>query len=121
MAQTHSATTSHRNPDPAGHTQSVVDRPSLQPQPFALSVLALLIPASILGVLARLGLLALCTYDGSSIFPLAYVQAVGCLIMGIALGLKESFGTLSVSDQRFFDRERCQWTRLVVTHLYTSH
>ncbi|KAF8450606.1 CrcB-like protein-domain-containing protein [Boletus edulis BED1] len=49
-------------------------------------------PASILGVLARLGLQALVTYDGESIFSLAYVQATGCFIMGIALGMKAPFG-----------------------------
>lgn len=29
------------------------------------------------------------TYDGQSIFPLAYVQAIGCFIMGLVLHLKE--------------------------------
>jgi fluoride exporter len=62
--------------------------------PLSPSVLALLIPGSIFGLLARLGLQALATYDGRSIFPLAYVQAVGCLIMGIGLELKEPFGRL---------------------------
>jgi len=60
--------------------------------PISLPVLALLMPASIFGVLARLGLQALVTYDGRSIFPLAYVQATGCFIMGVGLGLKGSFG-----------------------------
>ncbi|KAJ7638875.1 CrcB-like protein-domain-containing protein [Roridomyces roridus] len=48
-------------------------------------------PFSILGVLARLGLTALSTYSGQSIFSLAYVQATGCLIMGFCLALKEPF------------------------------
>ncbi|KAJ7507884.1 CrcB-like protein-domain-containing protein [Mycena galericulata] len=48
-------------------------------------------PFSVLGVLARLGLTALATYNGQSIFPLAYVQATGCLIMGFCLALKEPF------------------------------
>ncbi|KAF8238738.1 hypothetical protein L208DRAFT_1387025 [Tricholoma matsutake] len=60
--------------------------------PLSLHVLALLIPSSTFGVLARLGLLALGTYNGNSIFPLIYAQAVGCLIMGFALELKEPFG-----------------------------
>lgn len=60
--------------------------------PFSPAVIALLMPASVFGVLARLGLQALGTYDGRSIFPLAYPQAVGCLIMGIALPLKETIG-----------------------------
>ncbi|EGO01949.1 hypothetical protein SERLA73DRAFT_120601 [Serpula lacrymans var. lacrymans S7.3] len=49
-------------------------------------------PASIFGVLARLGLQALVTYDGQSVFPLAYIQATGCFIMGVGLALKEPFG-----------------------------
>ncbi|KAF8076462.1 CrcB-like protein-domain-containing protein [Lyophyllum atratum] len=62
------------------------------PHPLSIHVLALLIPASIFGALARLGLNALANYEGNSIFPLAYVQGVGCLVMGFALGLKEPFG-----------------------------
>lgn len=80
-----------------------IDRPpsddeSLPPSkiyhPLSIPVLALLVPASIFGVLARLGLQALVTYDGQSIFPLAYIQATGCFIMGIGLGVKEPFGNL---------------------------
>ncbi|KAJ7283585.1 CrcB-like protein-domain-containing protein [Mycena rebaudengoi] len=48
-------------------------------------------PFSILGVLGRLGLQALATYSGQNIFSLAYVQALGCLIMGFCLALKEPF------------------------------
>lgn len=62
--------------------------------PYSVHVLALLMPASILGVLARVGLQALVTYDGESIFPLAYIQATGCFIMGVALGMKAPFGNL---------------------------
>jgi hypothetical protein len=58
--------------------------------PFSPAVVALLMPASTLGTLARLGLQALATYDGKAIFPLAYPQAIGCLIMGIALPLKDT-------------------------------
>jgi hypothetical protein len=47
-------------------------------------------PASIFGTLARLGLEGLATYNGKAIFPLAYPQAMGCLIMGIALPLKDT-------------------------------
>src|ERR1700733_9348276 len=65
--------------------------------PLSFPVLALLMPASIFGVLARLGLQALVTYDGQSVFPLAYVQATGCFIMGLGLGLKEPLGNLYVS------------------------
>jgi CrcB protein len=56
--------------------------------PLSLPVLALLAPASVFGVLARLGLQALATYDGESVFPLAYPQTVGCFIMGFLLPLK---------------------------------
>ena len=86
-----------------------IDRPpsnegSLPPSkiyhPLSIPVLALLIPASIFGTLARLGLQALVTYDGQSIFPLAYIQATGCFIMGIGLGVKEPFGNLYVSVRR---------------------
>ncbi|KAK7060584.1 Origin recognition complex subunit 2 [Paramarasmius palmivorus] len=60
--------------------------------PFSIHVIALLIPSSIFGVLARLGLQALVTYDGESIFPLAFVQALGCFVMGAALPLKPIIG-----------------------------
>ncbi|KAI0347239.1 hypothetical protein BDW22DRAFT_1321403 [Trametopsis cervina] len=60
--------------------------------PLSLHVLALLIPGSIFGALARVGLLALTTYDGRAIFPLAWVQAAGCFVMGFGLGLKEPIG-----------------------------
>jgi fluoride exporter len=59
-------------------------------------VIALLMPAAVFGVLARLGIVALTTYNGESIFPLAYVQALGCLIMGFCLRLKEPLGQLCV-------------------------
>lgn len=70
--------------------------PSEVYHPLSIHVLALLMPASIFGVLARLGLLALASYDGQSIFPLAYVQSVGCLIMGFAIVMKEPLGRLYV-------------------------
>ncbi|KAH7920169.1 hypothetical protein BV22DRAFT_1021730 [Leucogyrophana mollusca] len=60
--------------------------------PYSIHVLALLMPASIFGVLARLGLQALVTYNGESVFPLAYIQATGCFIMGIGLSMKGPFG-----------------------------
>ncbi|CDO71269.1 hypothetical protein BN946_scf184908.g26 [Trametes cinnabarina] len=60
--------------------------------PLSFPVIALLMPASIFGVLARLGLQSITTFDERSIFPLAWVQAGGCLIIGFALGMKEPFG-----------------------------
>ena len=62
--------------------------------PLSPHVIALLIPASIFGALARVGLLALTTYDGRAIFPLAWIQAAGCFVMGFGLGLKEPIGQL---------------------------
>jgi len=57
-------------------------------------ILALLIPFSIFGVLARLGIQALTTYNGQSFASLTYVQATGCLVMGFALHLKEPISDL---------------------------
>jgi CrcB protein len=71
--------------------------------PLSLPVLALLMPASMFGVLARLGLQALMTYAGQSIFSLAYVQATGCFIMGLGLGMKEPFGNLYVPPMVWVD------------------
>ncbi|KAF8591604.1 hypothetical protein K439DRAFT_1326892 [Ramaria rubella] len=57
--------------------------------PFSIHVLSLLMSFSVFGTLARLGIHALATYQGDSIFPLAWVQAVGCAIMGFALALRQ--------------------------------
>ena len=75
---------------PAG-PEPISQGPSRVYHPLSPAVVALLMPASVFGVLARLGLQALGTYDGRSIFPLAYPQGVGCLVMGIALPLKDTF------------------------------
>jgi CrcB protein len=72
--------------------------------PLSFPVIALLAPASIFGVLARLGLIALMSYDGHSVFPLAYVQAVGCLIMGMGLRLKEPIGRTCVMVSTFLTK-----------------
>ena len=68
--------------------EEVVEPPPQLFHPLNWEILALLMPASVFGVLARLGLAALTSYDGESIFPLAYVQGFGCLIMGFCLTLK---------------------------------
>lgn len=80
---------------------AAVDRPPTDEKPPAkvyhpLSpfVLTLLMPASIFGALARVGLSALVSYDGRAIFPLAWIQAAGCLIMGFGLEIKEPLGQL---------------------------
>jgi fluoride exporter len=60
--------------------------------PFAPEVIALLMPSSVFGALARLGIQALVNYDGAAIFPLAWVQAAGCFFMGVAVSLKGEIG-----------------------------
>lgn len=65
--------------------------------PYSLPVFSLLMPMSIFGVLARLGLLAVTSYDGQTIFSLAWVQGAGCLVMGFALGIRDEIGDLFVT------------------------
>ena len=81
---------------PPSHEDGI--RPPKIYEPLSFPVLVLLMPASIFGVLSRLGLQALTTFDGQSIFPLAYVQAVGCLIMGMGMRVKEPLGQLFVAS-----------------------
>lgn len=68
---------------------SIHEAPRKTYPPLSFSVITSLVPGSLFGVLARLGLLAITTYDGESIFPLAWVQATGCFVMGFALGMRE--------------------------------
>jgi hypothetical protein len=75
----------------------VVEPPPQLFHPMNWEIIALLMPASVFGVLARLGLDALTSYDGQSIFPLAYVQGVGCLVMGFCLALKVPISEWCVS------------------------
>ncbi|KAG7449139.1 uncharacterized protein BT62DRAFT_985506 [Guyanagaster necrorhizus] len=91
----------HRDSSPQPSSIASVDRPpdsheGIPPSkiyhPYSIHIVALLIPASMFGLLARLGLDALATYDGQSIYQLAYAQAVGCLVMGFAVHLKAPFG-----------------------------
>jgi len=56
--------------------------------PTSFEALTLLIPGTILGLLARLGIWHLDNYPDAAIFSLAWVQALGCLVMGAALGQK---------------------------------
>jgi len=83
------------------HEAETIDRPPDEDQdirkskvyrPYDLPVLLILAPASILGVLCRLGLVALTTFEGSSVFALGYVNALGCLIMGFGLSMKGPLG-----------------------------
>jgi fluoride ion exporter CrcB/FEX len=50
---------------------------------------SILVLASMAGCLIRLGLTAMGTYAGASIFPIAWSQGVGCAIMGLALARKK--------------------------------
>ncbi|EAU84860.2 hypothetical protein CC1G_00379 [Coprinopsis cinerea okayama7 len=85
--ETRRAETIDRPPD----EDEGVRRPVIY-RPYDLPVILLLAPASIFGVLSRLGLQALASFPGQSVFPLLYVQALGCFIMGIGLRLKEPLG-----------------------------
>ncbi|KAG9088785.1 hypothetical protein FS749_001903 [Ceratobasidium sp. UAMH 11750] len=58
--------------------------------PLSWHVVALLAFPAVLGVLARLGVHALTTYDGDSVFALAWVQGMGCFVMGLAVGRRET-------------------------------
>ncbi|KAG8803341.1 hypothetical protein FRC16_006086 [Serendipita sp. 398] len=78
--------TAPRTPEPEEEPQA---RKELAP-PGILSpeAIVLLAPFSIFGLLARLGIEAITTYSNQSVFTLAWVQAVGCLVMGIAQSQK---------------------------------
>jgi hypothetical protein len=94
-----------RAEDGAESLAASIDRPPSEAEklpaakiyaPLSFPVLALLAPASVFGVLARLGLQGLTTYDGQSVFSLAYAQTIGCFIMGFCLSFKEPIGNLYV-------------------------
>lgn len=74
------------DPNPIPDTPST---PASTYPTFSIHVIALLMSSSVLGTLARLGIHALAAYPEQSIFPLAWVQAVGCVIMGFALAMRE--------------------------------
>lgn len=76
-------------------TDSIDRVPTAEPvsyPPYSPYIITLLIPASIFGVLARLGLTAIATHEGNAIFPLAYSQALGCLLIGFTARFRESLG-----------------------------
>jgi CrcB protein len=64
--------------------------PSRSYHPLSWHTVSLLAFPSVLGVLARLGLHSLATYDGNSVFALAWVQGMGCFIMGLAVGKRDA-------------------------------
>lgn len=92
----------HPHPHPHPHppadppTAAAIRPPSKHSNPFSHHVIALLAPFAMLGLLARLGLEALTDYNGNSVFALAWVQGVGCFVMGIAAGLREPISQLCV-------------------------
>ncbi|SGY26653.1 BQ5605_C018g08755 [Microbotryum silenes-dioicae] len=55
---------------------------------FRLATYALLVFATIWGVLARLGLLLIGRAAQSQVFPLIWAQMAGCLVMGVAVSRK---------------------------------
>lgn len=93
-----SSSTTHSHTQHDASTQEAGAQ--IEPEPLAartpnramrhLSTLGLLTFASIWGTLAREGLVALNTYSGASVDPLVWAQAVGCLIMGLAIGANRS-------------------------------
>lgn len=86
-----------QHPSPPGDpTPSAGTRPSSKhSHPFSQHVIALIAPFAMLGLLARLGLEALTgNYDGKSVFNLAWVQGMGCFVMGLAAGLREPISQL---------------------------
>jgi CrcB protein len=89
---TSSIPSSHAIPDPASADYGEVIEPQRLPTSTHhkvirhITILSLLTLAAIWGTLAREGLVALNTYSGTSVDPLIWPQAVGCLIMGLATG-----------------------------------
>jgi len=75
-------------PDLAQVTPTSPPRRPSYTSPTSLEALTLLIPGTILGLLARLGIEHLDSYPNAAIFSLAWVQGLGCLAMGAALGQK---------------------------------
>ena len=55
----------------------------------AAPILSLLIFFSIVGVLIRIGLTDLNSYQGAPVFSLIYAQFIGCAIMGFCLASKD--------------------------------
>ena len=76
-------------------TSSRSQRGNIEPPPEdmthyrLLAHYSILVLASMAGCLVRLGLTAMGTYAGASIFPIAWSQGVGCAIMGLALARKK--------------------------------
>ena len=82
-------------PEPEPETPE--ERKELPPPGLlSLDTIALLAPFGIFGLLARLGVTALATYSNQAVFSLAWVQAAGCFVMGIAQHQKPFIMSLCV-------------------------
>ena len=68
--------------------------PSRTYHPLSWNVISLMAFPAVLGVLARLGLQSLATYDGNTVFALAWVQGMGCFVMGLTVGKRELITSL---------------------------
>jgi hypothetical protein len=75
-------------PDLSQVTPTSTPRRPSYASPTSFEALTLLIPGTVLGLLARLGIEHLGRYSNAAIFSLAWVQGLGCLAMGAALGQK---------------------------------
>jgi hypothetical protein len=75
-------------PDLAQVTPISIPRRPSYASPTSFEALTLLVPGTLLGLLARLGIEHLDSYPNAAIFSLAWVQGLGCLAMGAALGQK---------------------------------
>ena len=84
---------------PAEPPPSAAIRPPFKhAHPFSHHILTLMAPFAMFGLLARLGLQALTNFDGEAVFPLAWVQGMGCFFMGIVAGLREPISQLCVEE-----------------------
>ena len=61
-----------------------------------LRILGLMIPASMLGTLCRLGLTSLTTYNSPFMSPLLYSQSIGSFVLGFTNAIKGSIDLLCV-------------------------
>jgi fluoride ion exporter CrcB/FEX len=69
--------------------KSELEEPTIELSENKLAIFTALVPVSILGVLIRIGLNLLETYDGAPVFYLAYAQFIGCVIMGVVVKKKD--------------------------------
>jgi hypothetical protein len=66
--------------------------PSKTYAPLSFPVIVLLMPASVFGVLARLGLVALMNYDGHAVFPLRILRLLAVSLWALDLGSRHRSG-----------------------------